>query len=205
MPVFLLIRHGDNDCVKKGLLAGRLSGVHLNANGRSQAHAAAERLAGAAVKAIYSSPLERALETAEPIAKVLGLEVVQRPGLVETDFGDWQGQKVKGLAREKLWKMVQNTPGRALFPNGEAIAAAQFRICQELEALARQHDAKDWVVCVSHADPIKLAVAYFIGLPLDMFQRLHISPASMTALHLGEGPGKLLWLNHEISLSLPKS
>lgn len=204
MPVFLLVRHGENDFVKKGLLAGRLPEVHLNAKGRKQAQAVAERLTGAPVKAVYSSPLERAVETAEPIAKALGLEVVQRPELVEVNIGEWQGQKLRKLTRQKLWKIVQGAPTRMLFPGGETFAEAQFRICQELEALARQHDAKDLLVCVSHSDPIKLAVAYFIGLPLDMFQRLHISPASITALHLGEGAGQLLTMNYESTFSLTR-
>ena len=204
MPVILMVRHGENDYVKKGRLAGRLPGVHLNANGVKQAQALAERMKGAPVKAIYSSPLERALETAAPLAAILGLEVLQRPGLIEVDVGEWQDQKLKALARQKLWKLVQTAPSRLCFPGGEAFSAAQQRICQELEAILKLHEPKDLIVCVSHSDPIKLAVAYFIGLPLDMFQRLHVSPASVTALQFGDGPARLLSLNYEISFSLPK-
>jgi probable phosphomutase (TIGR03848 family) len=205
MPVFLLVRHGENDYVKKGRLAGRLPGIHLNKNGRGQAQTLAEKLSSAPVKAIFSSPLERALETAEPIARALNLEVAQRPGLIEVDVGEWQDQRVKGLSRQKLWKIVQGAPSRMKFTGGESFADAQHRICQELEMLAGQHEAKDLVVCVTHSDPIKLAVAYFIGMPLDTFQRLHISPASITALLLGEGPAHLLTLNYEISFSLSKA
>ena len=205
MPIILLIRHGENDYVKKHRLAGRIPGVHLNANGQKQAQALAEKLGSAPVKAIYSSPLERAVETAAPIAQALGLEIQPRQGLVEVDFGEWQDQRLKALSRTKLWKVVQAAPSRMRFPGGEAIVDAQHRICQELEAIARGHEPKDMVVCVSHSDPIKLAVAYFIGLPLDMFQRLNVAPASITALHLGEAGSHLLNLNYEISLSFPKS
>ncbi|MEW5868842.1 MAG: histidine phosphatase family protein [Chloroflexota bacterium] len=204
MPVFLLVRHGENDYVKKGRLAGRLPEVHLNDNGRKQAQAVAEKLAEAPVKAVYASPLERTMETAEPIAKALGLKVIPRPGLIEVDFGEWQDKKLKGLSRLKLWKVVQGAPSRMRFPQGESFAEAQLRVCQELEALAAQHDAKDLVVCVSHSDVIKLAVAYYIGAPLDAFQRLHVAPASITALMLGEASSRLLTLNYEISLTLPK-
>ncbi len=204
MPVFLLIRHGENDYVKKGRLAGRLPGVHLNENGRQQAQAVAEKLKGAPIKAVYSSPLDRTMETAAPIAQAAGLEVIPKQGLIEVDVGDWQDKKVKGLSRLKMWRIVQSAPSRMHFPNGESFAEAQQRIVQELEAMTRQHEVKDLVVCVSHSDPIKLAVAYFIGLPLDMFQRLHAAPASITALHLGEAGGHLLSLNYEISLTLPK-
>jgi probable phosphomutase (TIGR03848 family) len=204
MPVFLLVRHAENDYVKKRRLAGRLPGVHLNKNGLKQAQALVEKLSAAPVKAIYSSPLERALETAAPLARALNLDVVQRPGLIEVDVGEWQDQRLSGLSRQKLWKIVQGSPSRMKFPGGESFADAQHRICQELEFLANQHDAKDLVVCVSHSDPIKLAVAYFIGMPLDAFQRLHISPASITAVLLGEGSAHLLTLNYEISFSLPK-
>jgi probable phosphomutase (TIGR03848 family) len=205
MPIFLLIRHGENDYVKQGRLAGRLPGVHLNEKGRLQARALAEKLTGAPVKAIYSSPLERAIETAEPIGKALNLVVIPRPGLIEVDVGEWQEQKLKELRRLKVWRAIQTTPSRASFPDGETFAIAQARICQELQDLAAQHEPKDLVVCVSHCDPIKLAVSYFIGQPLDMFQRLAVSPGSITGLMLGEGPGYLLSLNTDISFTLPKA
>src|SRR4030042_6073367 len=106
MPLFLLVRHGENDYVKARRLAGRLPGVHLNDKGRKQALQLAEKLAHAPVKAVYSSPLERAVETAQPIASVLGLEVILRPGLIETDVGEWQGQKNWKRRPQKLWKGI---------------------------------------------------------------------------------------------------
>ena len=205
MPVILLIRHGENDYVKTNRLAGRLQGVHLNQNGQKQAQALAENLRAAPIKAVYSSPLERALETAGPIAQALGLEVQPRDGLIEVDIGEWQDQRIKALTRTKLWKVVQRAPSRMRFPGGEMFADAQYRICRELDAIAGTHDPKDLLACVSHADPIKLAVAFFLGMPLDTFQRLSIAPASITTLYLGESGCQLLRLNYEISIPIPKS
>jgi probable phosphoglycerate mutase len=204
MPIILLIRHGENEYVKTGRLAGRLPGVHLNDKGRTQAQAVADKLAGSPVKAIYSSPLERTMETAEPIAKALGLEIIQRPGLIETDVGEWQGKKLKGLSRLKIWRVVQSRPSLMRFPGGETFAEAQYRISQELLTLSARHDPKDIFICVTHSDPIKLAVAYFIGQPLDLFQRLNVSPGSITALYLWEGSSVLITLNYDLSFNLPK-
>lgn len=204
MPIFLLIRHGENDYVKDGRLAGRMPDVHLNQKGQAQAQAVSEKLKGARVAAIYTSPLERTIETANPIAAMLDLEVIPRSGLLEVDFGEWQGKTLKSLRRRKLWKVVQGAPSQMRFPGGESFAEAQIRIVQDIRLLAEQHKPKDLVICVSHSDLIKLAVAYFIGLPLDMFQRLHISPASITALMLSQMGGHLLTMNYDVSFRLTK-
>jgi probable phosphoglycerate mutase len=204
MPIFLMIRHGENDYVKKGRLPGRKPGVHLNQKGREQAQALAEKLKDAPVKAVYSSPLDRAMETAEPIAGSLNLPVVPREGLIETEIGEWQDKSLKGLHRLKVWRSVRYTPSHFRFPGGEGFIDTQERIRRELEALRAQHDQKDLIVCVSHADPIKLAVAFYIGLPLDMFQRLNISPASITSLMVGENWSGLLNLNYDVTLNFSK-
>ena len=201
MPVLLLIRHGENEYVKKGRLAGRLPGVHLNDTGRSQAQSLADRLAKAPIKAIYSSPLERALETAEPLAKTLNLETIPRPGFLETDYGEWQDQTLKSLRRLKLWRTVQHAPSLARFPGGESFAECQGRVCREIEWICSQHDSKDLIACVFHADPIKLAIAFYIGLPLDHFQRLSSAPASITTLLIGEAGSQLVNLNVDFSLN----
>lgn len=203
MPIILFIRHGENEYVKKGRLAGRLPGVHLNDSGRSQAQSLADRLAKAPIKAIYSSPLERAMETATPLAKALNLESIPRPGFLETDYGEWQGETLKSLRRLKLWRTVQNAPSLARFPGGESFAECQHRVCREIEYICSQHDAKDMIACVFHADPIKLAVAYYIGLPLDHFQRLSCAPASITTLLIGEAGSHLVNLNVDFSLNYP--
>ena len=205
MPTFLLIRHGENDYFKQGRLAGRLPGIALNQQGRQQVQVLREKLASAPIRAIYSSPLERAMETAGPIASSCSLEVTPRSGLLEVDIGEWQGQTLKRLRRLKDWKIVQTAPSRMQFPAGETFFEAQTRICHELEALTKLHDEKDLLVCVSHSDPIKLAVAYFIGLPLDLFQRLHVAPASITILQIGSQGSNLLALNQDLSFNLTKT
>ena len=204
MATMLLIRHATNDYVHNSRLAGRLPGVHLNDEGRAQAQGLGERLASAAIRAVYSSPLERALETAAPIAEARGLEVVPRAGLIESDCGTWQGKSLKGLSRLKLWRVLRNSPAIARFPDGESIAEVQYRICREIDNLCHQHDPHELIVCVSHSDPIKLAVAFFIGLPLDLYHRLRVDPASITALHLGEAGSYLVTLNSHALPSLPQ-
>ncbi|HZD57991.1 MAG TPA: histidine phosphatase family protein [Anaerolineales bacterium] len=204
MPVILLIRHGENDYVKKKRLAGRKDGVHLNEKGRAQAQLLAEKLAGAPIKAVYSSPLDRTMETAKPIAKALGLKVIPRPGLLETDIGKWQGKKLKKLGKKKIWQAVQHAPSLVRFPEGESFSETQQRMCCEIEAICAEHEPQDLIACVGHSDPIKLAVAYYLGLPLDMFQRLTVAPASITALYLGDSSSRLLTLNYDLSLTFSK-
>ena len=204
MPLVLLIRHGENEYVKKGRLAGRLPGVHLNEKGSQQAQLLAEKLRGAPVKAVYSSPLERTMETAAPIAAALELTVIPQESLVEVDFGDWENKTLKSLRRRKLWKIVQGAPSRLRFPGGESFAEAQLRVAQGLQELCGSHEAKDLLICVSHSDVIKLAVAFFIGLPLDQFQRLHVSPASITTLMIGPDHSGLMALNFDPGFEFPK-
>ena len=207
MPTIYLIRHGENNYVKTGRLAGRLPGVHLNETGRQQAQVVANTLCQALtkeqVKAIYSSPLERAIETAEPISRAFELEIIPREGLIETHYGEWQDRSIKGLSRLKAWKRVQAAPSLFSFPGGESFADAQNRVVSELKDLVGNYEAKDIILCISHADPIKLAVAYFVGLPLDLFQRLHAAPASINALFIDQGISRLLTLNYDLSLFTP--
>ncbi len=190
----LLIRHAENDYTHKGKLAGHLPGVHLNKTGQEQAQALAVRLSKAPVKAIYCSPLERALETARPLADALKLEVRTCEGFREIEYGAWSGRSLKQLARTKLWADVQRRPSRMQFPGGETFLAAQARAVQAVEQLARAHP-KDLVAAFTHADVIKLVVAHYLGQPLDLFQRLVVSTASITALHLGQGQPALVKLN----------
>ncbi len=183
MAIFLLVRHGLNDMV--GLkLAGRLPGVHLNDSGKAQARRLAAELAVLPIKAVHSSPLERAQETAEPIARVHNLPTEITEGLQEIDFGTWQGKSIKQLRRRKMWKDVQEHPSAFCFPDGETFTEAQSRITDTLKALSKTYDENDMVVCVGHSDAIRLAVAYFLAMPLDAFQRLRIDPTSVTVLYL---------------------
>ncbi|HEX9012899.1 MAG TPA: histidine phosphatase family protein, partial [Anaerolineaceae bacterium] len=183
MATLLLIRHGENDSIGKRL-TGRLPGVHLNAAGCRHAEQLAEALKNLPIKAIYSSPLERTMETAEPLAQILNLAVIPRDGLMEINFGAWQGKTPKQMARLKLWKTVQESPSQMTFPQGESFPAAQERIAAELNAINASHEEDDLVACFSHSDAIKLAVSYFLGLPLDHFQRTSVDPCSLTMIHV---------------------
>lgn len=191
MPLLLLVRHGENDYVKTGKMAGHLPGVHLNEHGQKQALELADSLANLPVKAIYSSPLDRARETAAPLAGRLGLEVQIRAGLVETGVGDWTGQELKSLRKQPDWKIVQESPSRFRFPNGESFLECQARMVTTVEAILQDHTPEELVICVSHGDPIKLLATYHLGMPLDHFQRLACEPASVTALMFA-GRGVLL-------------
>lgn len=195
MPLLLLIRHGENDFTKKHKLAGYTPNVHLNERGQGQAQALAEGLKDVPIKAIYSSPLERARETAAPIAAARGLEVQVEQGLLETNVGKWQGRSLATLRLQKAWKVVQGAPSRAQFPEGETFYECQARVVAALDSIARKYKPQDIVACVFHADPIKLAVAHYIGLPLDHFQRLSCDTGSLTALYVSEAGANLLKLN----------
>ncbi len=195
MPTLLLIRHGENEYTKKGRLAGYIHGVHLNERGLDQARQLAESLKSAPVKALYASPLERARETAKPIAEALGLEIQLEKGLMETDVGDWQGRSLRRLALNSQWKIVQGAPSRARFPNGETFYQCQTRVVTALDRFCMQHKPGDLIAVVFHADPIRLAVAHYIGLPLDHFQRLSCETGSVTLLAVGAGNARLIWLN----------
>lgn len=195
MPLLLLIRHGENDFTKKHKLAGYTPNVHLNERGQSQAQALADALKEVPIKAIYSSPLERAVETATPIAAARELEIQNEAGLLETNVGKWQGRSLAALRLQKHWKVVQNAPSRAQFPEGETFYECQTRIVTALDSISRKYKPQDIVACVFHADPIKLAVAHYLGLPLDHFQRLSCDTGSLTALYVSESGANLIKLN----------
>ena len=195
MTLLLLIRHGENEYVKTGKLAGRLPGIHLNERGQKQAQALGEALKEVPIKAIYSSPLERAMETAEPIAASRKLTIQQEPDLMDTDIGRWQGKSLKVLRLTKVWKIVQSAPSRFRFPDGESFVDAQTRYVDALERIMQKHQLQDIVAVVFHADPIKLAISHFLGMPLDHFQRLGCDTGSLTALHVSEANATLIKLN----------
>lgn len=183
MATIILVRHGENEWVKKNRLAGWLPGVHLNENGHMQATAAATRLANLPIKAVYSSPVTRCLETAEYIAASHNLPIIEIDDLGEVRYGKWEGEKIKKLAKKKSWHVVQHYPSRFRFPQGEALREAQFRAVQTLEQLDKAHK-KETIVVVTHADLIKMVLAHYLGVHLDLFQRIVISPASISVLAL---------------------
>jgi probable phosphomutase (TIGR03848 family) len=202
MPTLLFIRHGENDYLKKNIMPGRLPGIHLNAHGRDQAEELSRTLSAVPIKAIYSSPLERAVETAEPLAQMLGLGIQLRPELTDTDVGQWEGRSWKVLGRTRLWKVVQQTPSKFQFPGGETFVQTQIRIVRALDAIASAH-VDELIAVVFHADPIKLAVAHYLGLPLDNFQRLNASTGSVTILKINGTSTKILAFNLIAPFSFP--
>ena len=186
MTRLLLIRHGANDSLKENVLVGWTPGVHLNQKGRTQAEALAQRLAPVEIEAVYASPLERTMETAQIVAAPHELPVVVRERLGELFFGRWTGEPLAKLRRRRLWRAVQFAPSTMRFPGGESFCEMQARVVAELDGLQARHP-RQTIAVISHADVIKAAVAHYAGLHLDLFQRLVISPASLTVLALG-GP-----------------
>lgn len=196
-----LVRHGATATTGR-VLPGRAPGLHLSGRGRAQADAVASRLGALdpAPAALYTSPLERARETAAPIARALGLRARAMSGLTECDFGEWTGRRLSALRRRSEWRHVQHSPSTFAFPGGESFAAMQRRVWGALEALAERHPGQR-VVAVSHADPIKAAVTFAMGVPLDLFQRATASTCSVSALVLTGGAPHVLCLNSTGSLA----
>ncbi len=191
----LLIRHGENDWVGTHRLAGRTPGVHLNDTGRVQSVRLAEQLAHQPISAIYSSPLERCLETAQPLADALGLPVIQEPGVLEVDYGEWRGGDLKELAKTPEWHSVQHFPSSFRFPGGETLHEVQTRAVWALERIVRNHP-NQLVAVLSHGDVIRTALAHFMGTPLDLFQRIQIATASISALAFHDLRPSVLFTNY---------
>lgn len=177
----LLVRHGHTPTTGK-LLPGRAPGLHLADVGMQQAERVGERIAELAkVDAIYTSPMERARETAAPIGKAVGIRPKVVKGLVECDFGDWTGAELKQLMKLPEWRTVQKAPSTFRFPNGESFTEMQVRMITALDTL-REHHPGGLIVCVSHADTIKAAMAHALGTHLDLFQRIVISTCSISGI-----------------------
>ena len=193
MTTFLFVRHAVT-AHTGARLTGWMPDVHLSERGREQARAVGDRLAGVPLKGVYSSPIERTVETARAIAVRHQLKVETRQGLGEVQYGGWTNRPLKALARTKLWQKVQRFPSAARFPGGETLRETQARALTEVEAIAEEH-RRGVVCCVSHADVIKLIVAHYLGVHIDLFQRIAISPASMTAIALYDSGPMVLCIN----------
>jgi probable phosphomutase (TIGR03848 family) len=179
--LIIMVRHGKTPSTGK-ILPGRAKGLHLSDTGKQEALVVAERLSKIKkVAAIYASPLERARETAAPIAKALKQKVIINKGLLECDFGDWTGEELAKLMKLPEWSNVQRAPSTFRFPKGESFTEMQTRMVSTLDDLRKKHSG-GVVICVSHADPIKAAVAHAMGTHIDLFQRIVISTCSVTAV-----------------------
>ena len=196
----LLVRHGTTPSTGS-VLPGRAAGLHLADAGHQQAGRVAERIAALSRPpvAVYASPLERTRETAQPIARALGLRVRSSKGLLECDFGTWTGKKLDRLRKKPEWGQVQHSPSTFRFPGGESFSEMASRAWQTVVDLAALHPGQT-IVAVSHADPIKAIVSNASGAPLDMFQRLSVSPCSVSALLLGPHGPHVLTVSSTASL-----
>lgn len=193
MTTFFFVRHAVTSHTGKKL-SGWMEGIPLTEEGRDQAAAVADRLAEVPFKAVYSSPIDRALETARAIAARHGLEVRTLRKLGEVEYGTWTNRPLKVLARTKLWTKVQGWPSAARFPEGETLREVQNRAVDEVDRLANEHP-KDAICCVSHGDVIKLVLAHYMGVHIDLFQRIVVAPASISVLSVSDHGPAILSLN----------
>ena len=186
--LILMVRHGRTPTTGK-VLPGRAAGLHLADSGKAEAEAVAKRIGEIkGVSAVYASPLERARETAAPIGKILDKKIIINKGLLECDFGKWTGKELGKLMKLPEWSTVQRAPSTFRFPNGESFTEMQTRMVSTLDDLRKAHPG-GIVICVSHADPIKAAVAHAMGTHLDLFQRIVISTCSVSAVsYSAHGP-----------------
>jgi len=193
VTLLLLIRHALTDATGKRL-SGRTRGIHLSDAGRAQASALADRLAPLSISAVYASPLERCVETARPFASARGLDVRVEPRIVEVAYGTWTGRSMAQLTRTALWKKVQSSPSSVRFPDGEALSEVQQRAVSAFGDMAAAHP-RGVVAAVTHADVIRLAVAHYCGVHLDLFQRFVVGPTSVSAILLGDRIPRILRIN----------
>ena len=186
VSIIILVRHGHTPTTGK-ILPGRAKGLHLSELGKEQASKVATNLSMLEnVTAVYASPMERTLETAKPIASAFGLKVQRNRGLIEADFGKWTGRKLSDLRKLSDWEIVQKNPSLFRFPDGESFIEIQSRMVETIIRISDKHRG-EIVVAVSHADTIKAFLTAMLGTPLDLFQRLHISPCSVSPVILGDG------------------
>lgn len=203
MTTLVLVRHATTASTGKRL--GGRTHAPLDEAGRDQAEAAAQRLTRVALKAVYASPLPRTFQTAQIVAAPHRLQVRADEGLLEVEYGDWTDRPLKPLTRTKRWPVIQARPSLVTFPGGESIRSAQMRAVDAIEMIVARH-RRAAVAVVSHADVIKAVVSFYVGQPLDLFQRLHVSPASVTVLQLSPDGGQpiLTRFNDDGPLSSPR-
>jgi broad specificity phosphatase PhoE len=195
VTTFLLIRHASCDPVGRSI-AGRKPGVHLNAEGSEQAARLAERLTALSIDGLYSSPLERAMETAEPIGSRQHLDIQPAAGLLEVDFGSWTGKTLSELELVPEWRSFNQFRSGTRIPGGENMAEVLSRSLGELERLRRLHPSPGALVAVvSHGDVLRMLLTHALGMPADLLHRLELSPASVTVLQVEDYGIRLLLLN----------
>ena len=198
MTTLFLIRHGLTAVTGKTLY-GRTPGVRLDDRGRAQAETLADRLAPVRLTAVYSSPLDRCVETMAPLAASQRLKVVVRDGLIEMDVGAWTGRSLAQVRRTRLWKDVIHHPSQFRFPDGESFVDAQSRALAEIHMITARHP-HGRIAVGSHGDIIRMLIAHYAGAHLDLFQRTSADPASVSVVHLGDGGPHVVVVNDTGSL-----
>lgn len=197
MPFLILARHGRTTANAAGILAGRAEGVGLDGHGKDQAHAAAQRLADVEIARVVSSPMQRCLETAGLLVPGRSIDTEER--LTECDYGEWTGGSLGELAKEPLWRTVQQQPSAATFPSGESMAQMSSRAVDAARSLSREvadrHGEHAVWLAVSHGDIIKAILADALGMHLDSFQRIGVNPASLSLVHYGQHGASVLAMN----------
>lgn len=193
MTTILLIRHASTDDVGRRL-SGRAPGTHLNDRGVAEARHLADRLEAVPLAAIYCSPLERARDTAQPIARTRSLSIREQLDLIELDFGEWTGRDIDSLRADPAWQQFNSHRSGTRIPGGETLLEVQARVVKALTDLHGVHDGEN-VAVVTHADVIRAALAYFAGMPIDLSLRLDIAPASVSIVRLSSYPPVVLTIN----------
>jgi broad specificity phosphatase PhoE len=194
MPIFLLIRHGQTGYVDEEVLAGRID-EPLTDYGRQQAQRLAEVLSPKPIKAIYSSPMCRAVETAQPLADAAHLFLEMDPMLTQVDFGEWQGLPFDELEGRDDWQTFRNDPSSIGCPGGENMAAVRHRVLLGLQRIASSYEDDDLVAIFAHGSIIRHAITFFLEMPLSALNRVKIDPASVSALQVKNGTAVLRSLN----------
>jgi probable phosphomutase (TIGR03848 family) len=198
MTLLLLIRHGLTDATGNRLY-GTTPGVHLSEEGREQADQLADRLSPLRLAAVYSSPLERCIETAEAITRGRGLEIEVLPDLGEVEYGEWTGRSFKAVRRTELWRRLHEIPSSVRFPGGQTLGEVRERGVRAVEEIASRHPRRT-IATVSHGDVIRLVLAHYAGIHIDLFHRLQVDPGSVSAVAVGDGAPRILRLNERGSL-----
>jgi broad specificity phosphatase PhoE len=199
MTTFFLIRHASCNGLGRTLW-GRTPGICLNEKGQLQAQRLAQRFEGIRLEAIYSSPLDRAMQTAETIAHKMNLEVSRNDAFDEVDFGDWTGKSFDMLSGDESWRRFNSLRSTTKIPGGESFLHVQARIITELDKLSMQFGNASLAI-VSHADVIKAAVGYFSATPIDLLQRIEISPCSVSVIAMDKDSARLLTINNQCDLT----
>jgi probable phosphoglycerate mutase len=193
MTTFLLIRHGETDWVGQRIM-GWSPGIHVSPSGQAEVEWLAESLAGVPLAAVYSSPLERALDTATAIARRHGMEVRPHEAFGEIRFGDWTGRALSELDKEEHWQRWNTVRGLTRAPHGELTLEVQLRMYDGLIELRDRHPEQN-VAVVSHGDPIRAIIAHLAGMPIDLALRLRVDTASVSVVRLGDWAPEIMGVN----------